>query len=163
QRFEIREVPMTTLDHLRERHGWGGPFGLKIDAEGFEPEVIEGAERLLQETQFVIAEVSVTERFEDDHSFARFIAWIDSRGFALVKSLAHGTPRIDRYNWETRDEAYYRGHYYSVKAPGLAAVSVPLYKVLRGLGMQSVSREASKTARDHGAGRWVAGSLPLGL
>jgi FkbM family methyltransferase len=87
ERYEVREVPVTTLDQLRERRGWPGPFGLKIDAEGFEPQVIEGARGLLEDTQFVIAEVSVIERFEGDHSFAQFIALMDSAGFGLCDIL----------------------------------------------------------------------------
>ena len=87
ERFQVREVPITTLDNLLEARRWEGPFGLKIDAEGFEPQVIEGARRLLEQTQFVIAEVSVIERFEGDYSFAQFIALMDSAGFSLCDIL----------------------------------------------------------------------------
>jgi FkbM family methyltransferase len=82
-----RRVAMTTLDRLLEAPGWKPPFGLKVDSEGFELEVVKGATRLLAETQFVIAEVSVTPRFEGGYSFAEFIAAMDDRGFALSDVL----------------------------------------------------------------------------
>jgi hypothetical protein len=80
-----------------------------------------------------------------------------------VRSLANGTPRIDAYHWETRDEAYYRGHYYSVKAPGLPLLTVPLYKGLEAAGFESVSARAARTADRHGAGRWVQAGFVVGL
>ena len=57
--------------------------------------------------------------------------WNQGSHLALVKSLANGTPRIDRYRDYTGDESYYRGHFYSNKAPGLAFASLPVYLVLR--------------------------------
>jgi FkbM family methyltransferase len=87
ERIEHREIPVTTLDTLREEHRWQGPFGLKMDVEGFEHHVIAGATQLLAETQFVIAEVSLKERFEDSYSFAEFVALMDSHGFRMCDIL----------------------------------------------------------------------------
>ncbi len=54
---------------------------------------------------------------------------------ALVTSLSHGTPRIDRYrNW-TGDLAYIDGHYYAAKAPGLALTTLPWYLGLDTAGL----------------------------
>jgi FkbM family methyltransferase len=85
--LERREIEITTLDALRSERGWKGPFGLKIDAEGYEHRVIEGAAELLAETQFVIAEVSITRRFTGGVSFADFVALLDRRGFAVYDLL----------------------------------------------------------------------------
>lgn len=90
--LERREVAVTTLDDLRAERGWKGPFGLKLDAEGYEHRVIEGAVELLPETQFVIAEVSVTRPFAGGISFAGFISLMDRHGFA-VYDLLDGTKR----------------------------------------------------------------------
>jgi FkbM family methyltransferase len=87
ERLEQREIPVTTLDSLLQERRWRGPFGLKMDVEGFEHHVIAGAPRLLAETQFVIAEVSVKKRFEDSYSFAEFVALMDSLGFRLCDIL----------------------------------------------------------------------------
>jgi FkbM family methyltransferase len=90
--LERREIEVTTLDALRADRGWKGPFGLKIDAEGYEHRVIEGAVELLRETEFVIAEVSITRPFTGGVSFADFIALMDGHGFA-VHDLLDGLKR----------------------------------------------------------------------
>src|SRR5262245_58752099 len=45
---ERREIAVTTLDELRRERGWQAPFGLKVDVEGYELEVIAGAGDLLR-------------------------------------------------------------------------------------------------------------------
>ena len=50
---------------------------------------------------------------------------------ALVKSLAVGTPRVDRYRNETSDVSYTHGHYFAAKAPGLALATEPYYLGLK--------------------------------
>ena len=59
--------------------------------------------------------------------------WAQNAHYALVRALADGTPRIDAYHQDTGDKSFTNGHYYSVKAPGLAFVSLPPYLVLRAL------------------------------
>jgi hypothetical protein len=57
--------------------------------------------------------------------------------YALVRALADGTPRIDAYRDFSGDIGYYKGHYYSNKAPGLAFVTLPVYMVAHALGLPS--------------------------
>jgi FkbM family methyltransferase len=85
--LDKRAIPVTTLDVLMEKHNFRPPFGLKIDTEGFEYQVIEGASNFLRETQFVIAEVSVAKRFIGSYSFAEFIEIMDRNGFYLCDIL----------------------------------------------------------------------------
>jgi hypothetical protein len=54
---------------------------------------------------------------------------------ALVRALADGTPVVDPYRPETKDLAWYDGHYYSTKAPGLAFLTVGPYYVLDRTGV----------------------------
>jgi FkbM family methyltransferase len=84
-RRETREVtvPVGRLDSLP--HGeWPKPFLMKIDAEGFELEVLKGATGLLPDVECLIAEVSVAERYAGGYSFAEFIAALDGYGFQLL-------------------------------------------------------------------------------
>lgn len=53
-----REVPMITLDGLREEKGLEGPFVLKIDVEGAEPFVLAGARGLLKDCDVVACEIT---------------------------------------------------------------------------------------------------------
>lgn len=86
--------------------------------------------------------------------------------FSLVRALTHGTAVVDPYHRETKDLSWYRGHYYSTKAPGLAFLTVGPYYVLDRsgvLGLLSRATGATKTA----VALWVLGSigavLPTGL
>ena len=49
------------------------------------------------------------------------MGWAQLAHFAQVRALADGQANIDRWHWETKDKAWIDGHFYSVKAPGLAA------------------------------------------
>ena len=80
---EERQIQVTTLDSLMGEHGFEPPFGLKIDAEGFEYQIMRGARAFLRETQFVIAEVSVTERFKESYMLSEFTELMDRNGFFL--------------------------------------------------------------------------------
>jgi FkbM family methyltransferase len=96
--LERREVTVTTLDELRGERDWQPPFGLKVDVEGYEHRVIEGARALLREAQFVIAEVSVARPVAGGMPFAGFIALMDQFGFAVhdvLDGTKHGYGGVD--------------------------------------------------------------------
>lgn len=57
-----REVPVSTLDTVAGQ--FPGRVGLKIDVEGAEAEVLAGAKQTLRRCDFVILELSLTQRFE---------------------------------------------------------------------------------------------------
>lgn len=86
----IRRVPVTTLDRILGGRQLPTPFGLKIDAEGAELEVVRGAAETLRTTDFVIAEVSVLDRFEGGYTFAEFVAAMADAGFAARDILGIG-------------------------------------------------------------------------
>ena len=60
--------------------------------------------------------------------------WNGTAHFALVQSLADGSPRIDGRLNQSGDISYVDGHFYAAKAPGLAMASLPAYAVASGLG-----------------------------
>jgi FkbM family methyltransferase len=87
----LRRVQVTTIDRIIANHAFPEPFGLKIDTEGAELEVIRGATATLEQTLFVIAEVSVLHnRFEGSYSFAQFIAAMNQAGFEVCDLLGIG-------------------------------------------------------------------------
>jgi FkbM family methyltransferase len=86
--LEKREVGVTTLDAIfRNAGSKTGPILLKIDTEGNELHVLEGAKLLLQSTDFVIAEVSVARRFEGGYKFEELVNWMDNYGFRIFSFL----------------------------------------------------------------------------
>jgi len=83
--------------------------------------------------------------------------------YALIRSLGDGTPVIDRYQRETADVAYYAGHFYSVKAPGLAFLTFPLYEILDTTGVRpAIERASGKNAMLRILSLWSI-TLPAGL
>lgn len=96
---EERSVPVVPLDQLTE--GLPGPFGLKIDTEGYEYEVLLGAPETLRRCAFVILELSVTRRFEGVAPPSRVIALLAEAGLELrdiLRTTGDGrggpTPRL---------------------------------------------------------------------
>lgn len=53
--------------------------------------------------------------------------WNAGAHYALVQSLADGTPRIDKHLNQSGDVAWFHEHYYAAKSPGLAVLTLPVY------------------------------------
>jgi hypothetical protein len=83
------------------------------------------------------------------------LGWAQSSFYAQARALADGGTQIDRWHWETQDKAWIDGHFYSVKAPGLAALTAPAYLALDALGSQSLARDAVANARETDHPRWT--------
>src|SRR4051812_43325434 len=89
--------------------------------------------------------------------------WAQVSNFALVRALSNGTAKIDPYHWETKDESWYRGHYYSVKSPVLPALTLPVFSVLRSAGGERWAYDTALNAREAGSWRWRPTALPEDL
>ena len=58
--------------------------------------------------------------------------WNQNSRFALVRAITNEhSVRIDPFQKATGDKAFFEGHYYSDKAPGLALTAVPIVAVAR--------------------------------
>jgi hypothetical protein len=67
--------------------------------------------------------------------FQQSPAWNEYSRYDLTRALVEqGTTRIDSYDENTGDKAFYQGHWYSDKAPGTALLGVPVYALLDGYG-----------------------------
>jgi FkbM family methyltransferase len=64
------EVDVITLDSLVEEKAENKRCGLKLDTEGFEVEVMRGLEDYAHQFDFVVAEVSVLNRFENSYNLS---------------------------------------------------------------------------------------------
>ncbi len=70
--------------------------------------------------------------------------WSDNQTshYDLIRALDAGRTTIDQGPYPTKDEAYYRGHWYSARAPGLALFSLPFYETLTALEAPRVARSS---------------------
>jgi hypothetical protein len=57
-------------------------------------------------------------------------SWNQTSHYDLLRALYHEQTNIDPYAWDTGDKVFYRGHWYSARAPGLALYVLPWYTVL---------------------------------
>ena len=88
------------------------------------------------------------------------MGWAQQSNYAQVRALAAGQAEIDRWHWETKDKAWFEGHFYSVKAPGLAAFTLPAYLALDAAGAKSVARDAAANASRADHPRWAPPDHP---
>ena len=63
-------------------------------------------------------------------------SWNQASHYDLIRSLDQDRTTIDQYQENTGDKAFYKGHWYSARAPGLALFSLPFYDALKGLGAE---------------------------
>jgi len=92
-----REVPMATLDGLVAAGTVRAADLLKVDVQGYELEVLRGAERSVQAARAVICEVSFRRFYEGQALFAEVLAHMGERGFrlhAFGPSLNPGEPLV---------------------------------------------------------------------
>src|SRR5580700_1070661 len=64
-------------------------------------------------------------------------SWNQTSHYDLLRTLYDGKTTNDQYQANTGDKAYYKGHYYSARAPGLALFSLPFYDALNIVGAES--------------------------
>lgn len=80
------DAPLIRLDDLVADHP-DRPYGLKIDTEGFEYAVIEGATEFLRHCEFVIVETTVKRPFAGQKPFSAFVALMAANGFEALETL----------------------------------------------------------------------------
>src|SRR2546430_3302081 len=58
--------------------------------------------------------------------------WSDNQSshYDLIRALDAGRTTIDAGPYRTKDKAFYKGHWYSARAPGLAIYSLPFYELI---------------------------------
>jgi hypothetical protein len=58
-------------------------------------------------------------------------SWNQASHYDLIRSLDKDGTTIDANQANTGDKAFYKGHYYSARAPGLALFALPFYDTLK--------------------------------
>ncbi len=77
-------------------------------------------------------------------SFLMLQNWSDNQSshYDLIRALDAGRTTIDPGPYPTKDKAFYKGHHYSARAPGLAIFSLPFYEGLTLVEAPRVARSS---------------------
>lgn len=80
-KVEIRTL--TTLDQLTINTPFAQPDFIKIDTQGYELEILKGAEKTMQHAQFILLEVSLIDIYKGCPMVAEVMAFMQAKGFVL--------------------------------------------------------------------------------
>jgi hypothetical protein len=67
-------------------------------------------------------------------------SWNQTSHYDLVRSVNVERTNIDAYQQNTGDKVFYKGHWYSARAPGLALFALPFYDTLNALNAPQWAR-----------------------
>lgn len=87
-RLECQEVPVKRLDDIAV--AYSGRVGLKLDTEGSELDVLQGATETLQRSDFVLLEMSVTPRFDGVGLPSQIVALLSEAGLQIRDVVSFG-------------------------------------------------------------------------
>lgn len=80
---ELKHYQMKKLDRVMEEYKFAGNYFLKLDVQGAEIDVLEGATATLQKTDFILLEASLLNYNQGAPLVADLIAWLDKNDFVL--------------------------------------------------------------------------------
>lgn len=87
--LEKRQVDVMRLDELLKKYKLKNDFGIKIDTEGFELEVIKSGGDLIKKASFLLCEVRHNHKsFDGMYKLKDFMCEIKNKGFVLTKFLS---------------------------------------------------------------------------
>jgi hypothetical protein len=69
-------------------------------------------------------------------------SWNQTSHYDLIRSLDRDRTTIDQYQENTGDKAFYKNHWYSARAPGVALFALPFYDALKAVGAEKVARSS---------------------
>jgi FkbM family methyltransferase len=79
----VVKMPVHTLDSLLAGLQAPPPTFLKLDVQGFEIEVLKGAEQALRSAEYVLLEVSLVPYNDGSPLFDEVVAWMSAQGWHL--------------------------------------------------------------------------------
>lgn len=84
-------------------------------------------------------------------------SWSDNQSshYDLIRALAAGRTTIDSGPYPTKDKAFYEGHFYSARAPGLAMYSLPFYELLTAAEVPALARSSQALRGEDEMIDWV--------
>jgi len=81
-------VPVSTLDRELESVSLENPVLLKLDVQGYEPQVLNGASETLKRVDYVLLEASFRPLYEGEKTFIEIARMMEDRGFEFLRPVA---------------------------------------------------------------------------
>jgi FkbM family methyltransferase len=101
QQFPVKFYPMRTIDQIvREHFGDRSPDLLKIDVQGYELEVLKGAEKSLPNMQAILAEVNLLDIHQNVPLIADVITWLNARDWVAYDICGLTRRPLDKALWQ---------------------------------------------------------------
>ena len=114
-----RTVQAVSLDRLIKEKRASAPFLLKVDVQGGELDVLSGAGATLQNTEYILLEVSLFEFFKEGPEFYDVITFMKARGFVpydmctpQYRPLDNALSQVD-IAFVQEDGLFRKHHYYA--------------------------------------------------
>ena len=101
QNFPVKSYPMTTVDEIVHKHFGGiSPEFLKLDVQGYELEVLKGAEKSLPGIQVILAEVSLLDIHQNVPLLSELIRWLDEKDWVAYDICGLTRRPLDQALWQ---------------------------------------------------------------
>ena len=86
-----RKIPIETLDRLCADRGLEGPILLKTDTQGYDLDVVKGAQALLPDIDVVVMEVNMFHPRGklDLPDFGEIVCWMRDHGFSVYDIISY--------------------------------------------------------------------------
>jgi len=112
-----RSVQAVALDQLIQDYQMRAPFLIKVDVQGAELDVLLGAEKIIEDTEYIILEVSFFEIFKQGAQFYDIVTFMKSKGFVVYDVCGLQYRPLDNALTQAdiafvRDEELFRNYHY---------------------------------------------------
>lgn len=88
-------VDLTTVDEILAQRSLSGPFLLKVDVQGAELQVLEGATATLRHTEYALVETSLFQFFKSGPLIHDVISFMKQQGFVIYDILSPAYRPLD--------------------------------------------------------------------
>jgi len=107
------EVPLVRLDDVVKERALSGPFLIKVDVQGAELEVLEGAPATLNDADAVVLEVSLFQFMKGAPEFHDVVAFMKARGLVAFDIILGWNRPLDNALGQVdivfvKDDGYFR-------------------------------------------------------
>jgi len=101
QNFPVTYYPMRTIDQIVSEHfDDRGPEFLKLDVQGYELEVLKGAEKTLPQIQVILAEINLLDIHQNVPLLADVVAWLNNRDWVAYDICGFIRRPLDQALWQ---------------------------------------------------------------